>query len=152
MAWMPKEKICTRCKQSKPLTEFGKNNRGKGGLHQRCKVCNVEVQRCWKQKKKQQNPDEYYRKQKTKLLKKTHNMTLEEFFTLKTKQNNCCAICGKEEVVKNQWGQQELCVDHNHKTNKNRGLLCSKCNCMLGNAEENVDTLLNAIKYLRYYR
>ena len=43
---------------------------------------------------------------------------------LKAKHGNKCAICEKPRgVFKN-----ELSVDHNHKSNKIRGLLCFRCN------------------------
>jgi hypothetical protein len=32
-------KICCRCRQSKPLSEFHKNNSAKDGLAKRCKIC-----------------------------------------------------------------------------------------------------------------
>ena len=45
-----------------------------------------------------------------------------------------------------------LCVDHNHKTGKLRGLLCRTCNSALGLVDDNMDWLLNCIEYLRKYR
>jgi len=53
------------------------------------------------------------------------------------------------------WGVNKngrrLCVDHNHKTNKIRGLLCKDCNLILGFAKDSVGTLLTAVTYLRGY-
>lgn len=42
-----------------------------------------------------------------------------------------------------------LAVDHCHKTKKVRKLLCHKCNSALGNFEDNVMFLEEAIKYLK---
>jgi hypothetical protein len=39
-------------------------------------------------------------------------------------------------------------VDHCHKTDKVRGLLCGPCNIMLGLAKDNEMLLANAILYL----
>ena len=47
-----------------------------------------------------------------------------------------CEICGKTE---------KLCVDHDHKTKKFRGLLCQACNRALGWYENNKE---NIEKYL----
>ena len=57
-------------------------------------------------------------------------------------QSGCCLICGLESV-------KCLAADHNHVTGKVRGLLCSNCNTGIGNFKENLDYILNAIKYLK---
>lgn len=60
------------------------------------------------------------------------------------KQEGCCAICEKHQANL----KQTMNVDHNHKTDRIRGLLCHNCNLLLGFAEENIKILKNAIKYL----
>ena len=60
------------------------------------------------------------------------------------KQENLCAICGGKEIA-----NRGLCVDHNHSTGKVRGVLCLNCNAGIGNFRENIDVMLNAIKYLK---
>lgn len=64
------------------------------------------------------------------------------------KQNNTCKICGKSESGMFQGKQKRLSVDHNHKTGKIRGLLCSSCNVGLGVFKDSPELLRNAIKYL----
>ena len=66
------------------------------------------------------------------------------------KLHNTCEICGKtvEETVKwnSKYAAKNLCIDHDHKTNKFRGLLCSVCNRQLGwyeNNEEAINKYLN---------
>ena len=63
-------------------------------------------------------------------------------------QNNCCAICAKEETETRKGTLRALAVDHNHKTGAVRELLCTACNKLIGLADENRDTLLAALKYL----
>lgn len=58
------------------------------------------------------------------------------------KQHGRCAICGKRQEGK------RLAADHDHKTNKARGLLCAKCNVGLGMFEDNIELLTLAIDYL----
>lgn len=47
---MNMEKICSKCKNSKPLEEFTKDSRGKLGRRSDCKVCNCKSS-CERQKK-----------------------------------------------------------------------------------------------------
>ena len=47
--------------------------------------------------------------------------------------------------------KQNLNIDHNHNTGKVRGLLCSRCNFVLGNVGEDVNILNNMILYLNIH-
>jgi hypothetical protein len=62
-------------------------------------------------------------------------------------QNNRCKICGVPESELNR----KLDLDHDHLTYKLRGLLCKKCNSLLGMAKDNPIILQNAIKYLEAF-
>jgi len=59
------------------------------------------------------------------------------------KQDGRCKICNEKPDL--------LAVDHCHKRNKVRALLCLKCNSGLGMFKENVDVLKRAIQYLLEY-
>lgn len=61
-------------------------------------------------------------------------------------QNGCCAICGKSPE-----GQRykKLYVDHDHRTNKVRGLLCMECNFGLGKFGDSIEVLEAALAYVR---
>jgi len=68
------------------------------------------------------------------------------------KQNGVCAICFKAETRKYRNGTiARLSIDHNHKTGKIRGLLCSNCNIGLGNFKDNIEFLSNAKTYLNKF-
>lgn len=66
-------------------------------------------------------------------------MLLVDLKKIEDTQNGGCAICGR--VTK-------LVVDHDHETNRVRGLLCSTCNTGLGKLGDNVENLRKAIVYL----
>ena len=62
---------------------------------------------------------------------------------MKVNQNGACAICG---IV----SQKPLHVDHNHSTGRVRGLLCTRCNSMIGYARDSVTLLQKGIEYLEF--
>lgn len=64
--------------------------------------------------------------------------------TLFLRQAGLCAICGKP-------SKRRLHLDHNHETKELRGLLCGKCNHLLGNADERLEVLEKAIIYLKLW-
>lgn len=74
-----------------------------------------------------------------------YGITLEQYQEILDQQNGKCAICNKLESDSNQ----AFCVDHDHKTNKIRGLLCSKCNRGIGYLNDDITSLQNAINYLQ---
>lgn len=76
-----------------------------------------------------------------KHLRTRYGISLNEYRHILLAQSGVCAIC---EVEKNE----KLHVDHCHKTNKVRGLLCGACNRALGLVKDDVRTLTNAIVYL----
>lgn len=69
-------------------------------------------------------------------------------------QGGVCAICGSPETtVDRRTGKiRKLSVDHCHETGSIRGLLCMKCNTMLGAVQDNTDVLESAITYLRRHQ
>ena len=56
-----------------------------------------------------------------------------------------CALCGAKTANGNT---QYLNVDHNHKNNEIRGLLCTRCNTVLGLVKEDMSLLSRMIQYL----
>jgi hypothetical protein len=64
-----------------------------------------------------------------------------------------CDICGELEPHKTKLGgRKALAFDHCHKTNRQRGRLCSRCNTGLGFFRDDPGLLLNAMEYLRKHR
>lgn len=83
-------------------------------------------------------------------LQKSFGITVENYNNLLKEQSGVCAICGNPETLFDNRANRLrfLAVDHDHKTGKVRGLLCSSCNKMLGFSNDNSDILNKAIKYL----
>jgi Recombination endonuclease VII. len=63
-------------------------------------------------------------------LKTLYNLTLTQYGDMFKAQDGKCAICRRAQVG------QLLSVDHNHKTGKVRGLLCTYCNTRLATVED----------------
>ncbi len=79
-------------------------------------------------------------------LKKVYGLTVEQYEAMYTAQNGCCAICGAAAAMQLY---EKLCVDHCHATGVVRGLLCKKCNTLIGMAEDQGWVLEAAIAYLQ---
>ena len=89
------------------------------------------------------------RRAKSSELKSSYGITIDDYETLLKNQNHACAICdGKEGSVQANGKPFSLAVDHNHETNKVRGLLCSHCNRGLGLFQDSILRLRSAINYL----
>ena len=80
-------------------------------------------------------------------LKARYGITLKQYGRILRKQGGGCAICGK----KKRPSGKALDVDHDHKTNAVRGILCSKCNTKLGVLEDK-KFKRKAKKYLQQFK
>lgn len=84
-------------------------------------------------------------------LRSTFGITLDDYSSILADQGGKCAICGAEEKDEVEVGRKiaKLCVDHCHKTNVIRGILCHNCNRSIGLLKDNPDILEKAASYLR---
>ena len=130
-----------------------------------CKLCTQDSRIKWQIS----NPEKYKEQRKNKnkkymtLTKSKENKKLskllrefgvnkEQYNNMTIEQNNLCAICKNVETSKHKSGTvKSLAVDHCHKTNKIRGLLCSKCNLAIGVFKDSIEILESAISYLKNY-
>ena len=67
---------------------------------------------------------------------------------LKRIQSNKCVICNQKETFTKNGKILELAVDHCHVTGRIRGLLCRRCNVVLGLLRDNIEHLQNMTSYL----
>ena len=82
-------------------------------------------------------------------LKKRYNITQQEYETTLASQDYKCALCGKDASDNKRGGKLDpLHIDHCHKTNKLRDLLCHQCNSGLGQFKDNIEILQKAVQYL----
>lgn len=77
---------------------------------------------------------------------KHYGLTVEQYEAMVQRQGNCCAICGNGPTI-----GKTLCVDHDHRTGKVRGLLCNTCNVGMGALKDDPELVWLAFAYLVEY-
>jgi hypothetical protein len=127
---------CAKCKVFKSTNAFYKNKEATDGLYSYCKECSK--QRVLSYRRTEAGKQVAKRAE----IKHTYGVSDQQFKALLKKQCGLCAICGKP------FGDSSPCVDHCHRTQKVRGLLCSSCNKGLGFFLDNPTILSLAIIYL----
>jgi hypothetical protein len=137
----PKRTHCKHC--GVELTQFNWVTNGPLQVRPECKSCHNtkknEVRSLDKEKYSQYNW-EY-------MLKRSFNMTPEEYNTLLESQGCKCAIC-RDDCIR----YDKLSVDHDHITNKVRGLLCHRCNTALGLLRDDEQILYSMMQYLQRFK
>ena len=84
-------------------------------------------------------------KRKNAMLKYEYGITLADYNKMFNEQEGKCAICQRHQNELTR----TLCVDHNHKTNKVRALLCLTCNTDVSVVENRLEEMM---KYLNKHR
>ncbi len=97
-----------------------------------------------RQKARRATPEAKAKKADEKF-KRLYKLTLAERDTMIAAQGKRCLCC------KTPFGLLKLArpnVDHSHSTGRIRGILCGKCNMLLGHADDSPETLLQLVRYL----
>lgn len=79
---------------------------------------------------------------------RNYGITAEHYAEMLKAQKGRCAICQSADTGP----KRRMCVDHDHKTKKVRGLLCSNCNIAIGLFKENGVTIRSALFYIMAHR
>jgi hypothetical protein len=147
-------KTCSVCGETKSILDFSKRRLIR---RKHCKSCNNAylknkraTDKAWR--------DKVNARQRLRLLlapevkrswdlRRKYGLSDSDYSNMLASQNNGCAICGATRGGKSN-NHKRLCVDHDHKTNAVRGLLCIRCNFIIGNAQDSTDILRTCIAYL----
>lgn len=116
---------CNTCHKLLPVSSF--TLRTKETYAGKCSVCRLKTNR---------------RKQYARYYK----LTEEDVEKLMEKQESRCAIC--LHLFSETDKSRRMCIDHDHNSQKVRGLLCHSCNSGLGLLGDNIKQLLKAVEYL----
>jgi len=119
------------------VSGFYANRTRSDGLCSQCKVCqNAYRQRYRKTKTGKANRKKEYRrdydtgKVLERRLRLRYNLTVKQYSRMFSEQGGNCAICS---IPLNYLSAD---VDHNHETDKVRGLLCTRCNILLAGIDD----------------
>jgi hypothetical protein len=130
---MSRSIFCSYCGQDKTVSEFYPAEVRQNTKKAKCKECQREYAR-------RRNKLRTKREEQHNNLKRLYGITIEEYENLYVMQGGRWLICNVLYDV--------LSVDHNHKTNQVRGLLCKNCNFGLGHFRDDPELLHSAINYL----
>lgn len=145
-----RKKTCSRCGVEYPATleHFSPARNNKDGMASRCKTCQNDCVKQWNKKHPERASATRAKTVLTRSMKKL-GMTWEDLNRLLEEQEGKCAICGTDKPI----GQdRRLVIDHDHDTNRPRGLLCSKCNTGIGLLNEDPHILKSAIVYIARWK
>lgn len=141
-------KTCIKCGLQKHHSEFYKRpNRKSNATMSYCIKCANKMSSEWYVRQKTENLEAYRIRANQHSRNHTYrklNITQEQVDEFGKNQEWKCSICGIDILNKYH-------LDHNHKNNEVRGLLCQRCNMGLGLFEDSFIRLLNAILYLLKY-
>jgi Recombination endonuclease VII len=99
------------------------------------------------QRYRQENPHIIKAISRRQHLKIKFGITPGQYDEMFAAQQGLCAICGQPE--RTFMDGRKLAIDHDHKQNRIRGLLCFKCNRALGGLNDDISLLQRAIDYLK---
>lgn len=134
-----KANICNRCSVSLEDSNWHPSAKKRRWLI--CKSCaNIR-----QNKYNQANPEVVHKQNN----QRRYGITYEKYQQMLLNQNGVCAICSNPE---NSRLRRNLSIDHCHKTNEIRGLLCSECNIGLGKFKDSIILLDKAKEYLNARR
>lgn len=157
-------KECKKCEVKKPLEAF---RVFKGYVRGECRECEAIIRKehyasnpkkfaAASRKWSKNNPEKrnatkraWYAKNKARhkdvVLRRNYGISLKDYDSLFSSQGGKCAIC--KEATAGARGRS-LFIDHCHVTGRVRGLLCGKCNTLLGFVNDRPDLLDSAKEYL----
>ena len=143
------EKRCPRCRDTKPIDQFGIRPNGKPRGY--CIDCHDRYYQEYvatdhgRQRANAAKKTWTDEKSRDYLLHYKYGINQADYDRMLIEQNGSCAIC---RTTKSGSRLKVFCVDHCHNTDKVRGLLCTHCNMAIGQMNDDADRLRSAAAYL----
>lgn len=157
-------KQCSKCDNKLPLSAFYQRT-GAKSYHSACKICERAMAKDWYERNKNKatakvkewreknvdaikqyrakNRQKHYRQE----LVRKYGVEPQWFDDQLHIQNDSCVCCKRLF----QWGNKQTTphVDHCHDSQIVRGILCNRCNTVLGLCQDNDRLLSSLARYLR---
>jgi hypothetical protein len=130
-------KRCNKCLEWKPVTEFGVRKDRKSTPLSECRRCSAARALAYSRSDRGRDTRYAYK----------YGVSIEWYEMKLAEQSGVCAICGTL-PDQNDPVHPRLVVDHCHTSGDARGLLCFRCNLVLGLAGEQPAVLRSAVDYL----
>lgn len=151
----PVDRTCTRCGETKPLSEFGLRSARQGSAkwRSRCRACEQADSR-----ERQQSAS--LPRDRSLPAPRAPYLSLRRYakqlgipwseVVERYPPDNRCELCGRTQQEARPGGRVvRLDLDHDHVTNSLRGFLCGPCNSGLGMLGDTLDRVEAAAAYLR---
>lgn len=113
---------CNRCHLDVPTVDFAPGMAGRATGNRICRKC--------KNKGERERVARSPKKDRRRTLR-LYGLSVEAFEAMKAAQGGLCALCGEPPRVQVS-GKSALEVDHDKRSGRVRGLLCKRCNVLLG--------------------
>jgi len=138
-----KTRKCQKCGKRRPLVEFLPASgpmvtTDPSHIYRRCARCRSETNEA----DRRVHPRDVEQSRKYKLRIK-FGLTLAGYDQMLASQGGVCAGCGGHNIE-----GRRLAVDHDHETGQVRGLLCDRCNRIIGSAKDSPEVLRRLAAYL----
>lgn len=146
-------KTCIKCGEEKSYDQFVKSKKCRNGVSNTCKCCENLRQREYARVARETDENYVENRQisQEKDRAKRYGLTLDQLENMKRVSKGLCEICGSPPSNRGT-ASKSLHVDHCHSTGQVRGMLCSKCNMILGQINESPQRLLEMLVYLHKYK
>jgi len=146
-------KTCSKCKVEKDSGSFYPDKRRTDGLNSNCRTCQRVASRKWRQgnpdktsvwKRKWEKSANGKASRRDSQFRRRYGISAEQFDAMVSLNDGRCEVC-KEKGAR-------LVVDHCHSVSCGpasiRGMLCDRCNLMVGMSGDSPSLLIAAAEYL----
>lgn len=137
MAEAVNRRLCLKCSTIKNIDQFYRDSR------RACKSCRIAAAKSSYINNKDLR--------QTMQVLRNYDISIDEYNAMREQQAGLCAICNEPERARINGVTKRLQLDHCHRTNRVRRLLCGDCNTGLGRFKDSPSILRKAAEYIEEF-